>query len=288
MSNNIQEQAIDAANPVLDAMGEVADVTGQETELSAAELGQAPQTPGKTQPVDLVSEMFSTEEEAFKPGEHKIQFTRSAGGDAIKARQKFVREENDENHLAWLNAGVVHASALRQVYAPIGCEMREEDTAYAIIKALPPMNEPYKRGEPRYPIIEGVKSWTGDVAIVSENGEGLTDVIDKMLAKVAGADRRLRELVGHNEIWNGLRRVFVEKVELNALLDNLPESKTHQFLDFVGLDYQMRHYEHTFGVKPRVFLIMNDAEKRIAGALFLGATSALEVTFKKPEAIPQA
>ena len=277
MPNNFQEQNIEAATPVLDAMGEVAATVGTEAAERVAADG-----------AEVLEQMFATEEVAFKPGEHKIQFTRSAGGNAIKAGQKFVREENDENHLAWLNAGVIHAAALRQVYVPAGCEMREEDTAYAIIKALPPMNEPYKRGEPRYPIIEGVKSWSGDVAIIGENGEGLTDVIENMLVKIAGEDRRLRELTGHNEIWNGLRRVFVEKVEQNALLDNLPESKTHQFLDFVGLDYQMRHYEHTFGVKPRVFLIMNDAEKRIAGALFLGATSALEVTFKKPEGIPQA
>lgn len=285
MSNNIQEQAIDAANPVLDAMGEVAAVAGRtdaEPSLGFDSLSELEKQG------EVLDGMFGTDEVAFNAGEHKIQFTRSAGGDAIKARQKFVREENDEDHLAWLNAGLIHAAALRQVYVPVGCEMREEDTAYAIINALPSMNKPNVRGEPRYPTIEGVKSWTGDVAIIGESGEGLSDVIENLLTKVAGEDRRLRELVGHNETWNGLRRVFVEKVELDALLDNLPESKTYQFLDFVGLDYQMRHYEHTFGIKPRVFLIMNDAEKRIAGALFLGATSALEITFKKPAAIGQA
>lgn len=297
MSNNIQEQAIDAANPVLDAMGEVAGLAGYETpvdngqnaELFTADLSQAPKAApaggkvGKTQPADLLNGMFGIDEEAFEPGSHKIQFTRSAGGSAVNAGTVFVREPDLGIHLSWMDAGDIHAAALRQAFLPVGCEIRDQDAAPIIINALPAMNDRTARGTPRYPTIEGVKAWGVDAILDSEADGVVTDVVEALLTKVSGEDRRLRELTGHNDIWNGLRRVFVEKVERDPLLDDVPAPKTYQFLDFVGLDYQMRYYEHTSGVKPRVFLIMNDAEKRICGALFLGSTSAVEIVFAKPE-----
>ena len=307
MPNNFQEQAIDAANPVLDAMGEVAGLAGYETpvdngqnaELFTADLSQAPKgapaggAVAKAPALDSMSEiekqgevlggMFGVDEEAFEPGSHKIQFTRAAGGSAVNAGTVFVREPDLGIHLSWMDAGDIHAAALRQAFLPVGCEIRDQDAAPIIINALPPMNDRTARGTPRYPTIEGVKAWGVDAIIDGEADGVVTDVVEALLTKVAGEDRRLRELAGHNDIWNGLRRVFVEKVERDPLLDNVPAPKTYQFLDFVGLDYQMRYYEHTSGVKPRVFLIMNDAEKRICGALFLGSTSAVEIVFVKPE-----
>jgi hypothetical protein len=307
MSNNIQEQAIDAANPVLDAMGEVAGLAGYENpdvkfpaaEPFTADLKQAPKSApaggavAKSPAIDSLSDlekqgevlggMFGVDEEAFEPGAHKIQFTRSAGGSAINAGTVFVREPDLGIHLSWMDAGEIHAAALRQAFLPVGCDTRDQDAAPVVINALPPMNERNARGNPRYPTIEGVKAWGADAVLNSEADAAVTDVVESLLAKVAGEDRRLRELTGHNDIWNGLRRVFVEKVELDALMDNVAESKTYQFLDFVGLDYQMRYYEHTSGVKPRVFLIVNDTERRISGALFLGSTSAVEIVFAKAE-----